>query len=389
MKWRLVRMHRAKGRYFKLERGRAADRVSITLGYLSDQDAERALRHIQDEQDSDRIARVFWLKEHDRQMLLEFLVDDPEAERQFGPRAPDFGGLSLRRYLDEVYGPRRALERPKSWKSEERLWKRILEDIGAVKVRDIDVFTVRRHLEGARCQRGSRVGEPLSGASKRLRRQALKGLMAHAFWERHVDQQIDWSLLHGVAGTKPVLEKQDPLNLEELRRLVEVSAPGHAAMWATGVGLGLRPGELIALDWADVLLSRGQVHVRGTKTDEADGVVPLTPVAEEALRRHWVRCGRPSSGVVFPQRNGKPYADSGGYRKALRTAARKAEIGRPVTPYLLRHSFATIAWELGVDKDVARRIMRHTDTTMLDEVYTRPNPEALRRKAAQFAWPQS
>ena len=43
-----------------------------------------------------------------------------------------------------------------------------------------------------------------------------------------------------------------------------------------------------------------------------------------------------------------------------------------MTPYLLRHSFATIAWSIGVEKDVARRILRHTDLMTLENVYCRP-----------------
>jgi integrase len=56
-------------------------------------------------------------------------------------------------------------------------------------------------------------------------------------------------------------------------------------------------------------------------------------------------------------------------------------------PYLLRHSFATIAWSLGLDIDTARRIMRHTDTKMLDRIYTRPRPKDLVARAAAFDVP--
>ena len=53
-------------------------------------------------------------------------------------------------------------------------------------------------------------------------------------------------------------------------------------------------------------------------------------------------------------------------------------------PYLLRHSFATLAWALDVPKDVARRVMRHTNDRMLDEVYTRPRPRDLVARLERF-----
>ncbi len=72
------------------------------------------------------------------------------------------------------------------------------------------------------------------------------------------------------------------------------------------------------------------------------------------------------------------------YKKSLATTAEKAEIDQHVTPYLLRHSFATIAWSLGIPQDVARRVMRHTTNAMLDKVYCRPRPQDLVELVSSF-----
>ncbi|MEZ5333609.1 MAG: hypothetical protein R2991_16600 [Thermoanaerobaculia bacterium] len=76
-----------------------------------------------------------------------------------------------------------------------------------------------------------------------------------------------------------------------------------------------------------------------------------------------------------------------GYKRALAGAASEAGISRAVTPYLLWHSFATIAWSLGIEMDVARRILRHADETMLLEVHSRPQPAELVAKVAAFDVP--
>ena len=123
------------------------------------------------------------------------------------------------------------------------------------------------------------------------------------------------------------------------------------------------------------MLGAQTLSVRG----DADGTGKTElSVAEISLREWWVRQGQPRSSVVFPAtKHGVPYRSVSGYKRALATAAQRAGIGHKVNPYLLRHSFATIAWSLDIDKDVARRILRHSDETMLNEVYCRPRPADL------------
>lgn len=151
-------------------------------------------------------------------------------------------------------------------------------------------------------------------------------------------------------------------------------------MWGLGVGQGLRPSELVRVRWEDIDLARGTLAVRGAKTAASSAVIPLTPLARRELERFWRESERPGAGLLFKW-GGGPVKE---YKRALASAAVAAGIERKVTPYLLRHSFATIAWTLGIDKDVARRIMRHTTTKMLDEVYARPRPEDLAKKLTAF-----
>ena len=56
--WRLVPMKRAKGPYFVLQKGRKHDRVSITLGYVAEDAANRALSRVQEEEDLGTVGRV-------------------------------------------------------------------------------------------------------------------------------------------------------------------------------------------------------------------------------------------------------------------------------------------------------------------------------------------
>lgn len=159
-------------------------------------------------------------------------------------------------------------------------------------------------------------------------------------------------------------------------------------MWAVGAGQGLRPSELVRIRWEDNHWSDRTMVIRGTKTEDSNATVPMTPLAHRELREWWVANGQPANGVTFPARKaGTPYSSISGFKSALRSAAQAAGIGRSVDPYLLRHSFATIAVGLELDRSVIRRIGRWTDFTMLDRVYSRPRARDLVPKTRGFDTP--
>jgi integrase len=382
--WRVVPMKRAKGRYFVLQKGRGHDRVSITLGYVAEDAADRALKRVQEEQDLGSVGRVARLFSRHRKDAIKYLCGDRIVEKLVGPKAVDYGGMTLQQYFDSGYSAWRAQKRPPSWVQEERRWERILEDIGNTRLRRMDEFVLADHLDQAIVTRGKRLGEPLSGNGKRLRRAAVQAMVKRAYRLKHIERMPNLGMFQIEGATKLVQEKPDPLTLIELAALMHVSDPKWRAMWATGAGQGLRPSELTRIQWPDVRFSEELLDVRGEKTDLAAETIPLTPLAFRELRRWWVACGQPDSGLVFPsQYKGLPYTESG-YREALKSAAVRARVKRRIYPYLLRDSFATIAWSLEIDIDVARRVMRHTNDKMIREVYCRPRPADLVKAVQAF-----
>jgi integrase len=137
---------------------------------------------------------------------------------------------------------------------------------------------------------------------------------------------------------------------------------------------------------------RGDERGRG-KTALSVDTIPMTPIAYRELQAWWMQLGQPAAGVMFTadakreRVEGGAYKNRSAWRTALKNAGERAKIGRPVNIYLLRSSFATIAWSLGIDMDVARRILRHADEKMLREVYCRPRPADLVAKVAAFDLP--
>ena len=382
-RWRLVRKQRAQGPYFVVQKGRGGERVGLALGYVPEGDATRALETIQAEEDAESVGRVLRLYRRDRAEAIQYLLGDPEVARQVGPPEPDHGSMRLEEYFEAVYKAWRMEHRPRGWPQESRHWKILLAGIGSVRLRQIDEFVLADHLDGLTVTRGRRKGQPASGNTKRLQRAALQALLKRAYRLQHISRRPDLAEFRIDGASTPVTVKPDPLTLDELADLMSVSQPKHRAMWAVGAGQGLRPSELIRVHWEDVDLEVRTLRVRGTKTLASAATVPLTPLAHRELLRWWERCGQPTEGLAFPSRTGDQYSPQG-WRKALATAVEAAGIERHIHPYLLRDSFATIAWSVGMEMEVTRRVGRWTDEKMLQQVYCRPRPAELVVRVASF-----
>jgi len=168
-------------------------------------------------------------------------------------------------------------------------------------------------------------------------------------------------------------EKRPFESWDELRtvavRLSAVTGP----MVMFGAATGLRPAELVALEWRDVDQDSGVVYarrqlVRGkikhTKTRRSVRAVPLQAVALEALER------LPTSGgpIQFPAPHGG-YIDLHNFRaRDWRTAQVAAGINPVRRPYDLRHTYATFALRAGISIFDLSRFMG-ASLAMIDKHY--------------------
>jgi integrase/recombinase XerD len=164
--------------------------------------------------------------------------------------------------------------------------------------------------------------------------------------------------------------KSVPRNREALRddAMLEV-------LYATG----LRVSELVKLDLVAVNLSAG--FLRATGKGAKQRVVPLGAVAIRKLRRY-LAAGRPhllktrTSNRLFVTRSGHGLTRQG-FWKILRRYARDARIQRPISPHMVRHSFATHLLEGGADLRVVQCLLGHANVTTT-QIYTHVERERLK-----------
>lgn len=134
---------------------------------------------------------------------------------------------------------------------------------------------------------------------------------------------------------------------------------------------GLRLSELCHLRIEQLHLDSGFVTVVGKGNKER-----IVPVGERAIAvlRAYLATSRPelaqpgSPGNVFLTRKGGAFHRTALWARVVRRA-RWAGVGVPVTPHMLRHSFATHLLERGADLRVIQELLGHASISTT-QVYT-------------------
>ena len=165
------------------------------------------------------------------------------------------------------------------------------------------------------------------------------------------------------------------LSPEEVARFLD-AAPGlkYKAALSVAYGAGLRVSEVVALKLSDIDSKRMVIRVEQGK-GRKDRYVMLSPHLLDLLRA-WYKAAR-LQGWLFPGQNRVNHLTTRQLTRACHAAAHMAEIGKPVSPHTLRHSFATHLLEQNIDIRVIQVLLGHAklDTTAL---YTRVATKTIR-----------
>lgn len=143
---------------------------------------------------------------------------------------------------------------------------------------------------------------------------------------------------------------------------------------------GLRRGEALALTYEDIDRVAGVIHVnkavyfdvnqpavKDTKTKAGTRTVPLLAPLETALPRK----GR---GPIFCTTEGKLLTQTV-FRR--RWAAYQKATGIHATPHQLRHLYATILFEAGIEDKTTQEIMGHSSIATTRAIYTHIREQKL------------
>jgi len=185
------------------------------------------------------------------------------------------------------------------------------------------------------------------------------------------------------------------LSKEEIQRfLIQAKEEGMYELFLLELTTGLRRGELLALTWDDLNFETGElriskqiVPVGGTlvlgepKTKAALRTIILPPPMLELLREYKKGIFSP---LMFPSRikPDKPI-DPGYVRKRLQIILERAGC-KKVRFHDLRHTFATISLEHGMDVKTLSTIIGHVSSRTTLNIYTHITSEMQENAAANI-----
>jgi integrase len=172
----------------------------------------------------------------------------------------------------------------------------------------------------------------------------------------------------------------------EAAALIAALPDTDQALWAAAMYTGLRRGELMALRWDDVDLTKNLIAVSRSwdvkagviepKSQAGKRTVPVASALREQLITHRLRSGR-SEGLVFGATSTRPFTPSAVRRRALtawKTEARRLRASglpelQPIGLHECRHTFASLMIAAGVNAKALSTYMGHASVMITLDRY--------------------
>lgn len=120
---------------------------------------------------------------------------------------------------------------------------------------------------------------------------------------------------------------------------------------------GWRSGEALALRWDEIDLARRTANLGDTKTGAS-----VRPLSHAAC--HLLRSFTRSAELVFPATRGDGDVILSGFKKMWKKIARLGNLPADVTPHTLRHSFTSLAADLGYSEPTIAAMVGHKGRTI-------------------------
>jgi integrase len=152
-------------------------------------------------------------------------------------------------------------------------------------------------------------------------------------------------------------KRERRLSDEEYARFGEALREAEKTLWPAAVAAarlialtGLRRGEALSLKWSEIDLTRRTAALSDTKTGKS--IRPLSYAACDLLRGQ-----SRTSELVFPATRGD--GSMSGFPKIWARIAKLGDLPADVTPHVLRHSFASLASDLGYSEPTIAALVGH------------------------------
>lgn len=216
----------------------------------------------------------------------------------------------------------------------------------------------------------------------------------HSVIHRSLNQALKWGLVvRNVAdASEPPRVKRTPptaLTADQAKQLLETAkADRFYPLILLAITTGMREGELLGLQWGDIDLENGLIHVsHAIQLLEGKGLVLTEPKTEKSRRTiklppfviDVLRGLDRSSDYVFCTSHGTPFSP----RNLLRffhQLLKKAGLPK-IRFHDLRHTFASLLLNENVHPKVVQEMLGHSTITLTLDTYSHLLPERQQEAA--------
>ena len=152
------------------------------------------------------------------------------------------------------------------------------------------------------------------------------------------------------------------------------------------ISTGLRRGEALALRWRDIDIEAktisvtrslhydGTAWIGQTKTENSVRTVPILPDLLPHLQKAYKKGAEPDHFIFHASDPEKPMPENAYKRRWTRWCKEMGfvtEAGKPsITAHVMRHSYATMLYDAGVDLYTAQKLLGHADIQTTMSIYT-------------------
>ena len=262
-----------------------------------------------------------------------------------------------------------------------RIYKQIIPRLGHIPLKelkqaDLQGFYASLKKEG-RLIRTEQYGEGLSDAHIRS---------IHAHCKAALDKAVEQGLIYvnPAKNCKLPLERSREMQIltkEEMQRLlIQAKEEGFYEMFLLDISTGLRRGELLALKWDDVDFNTGEIRISRQVNKVEDKLVISEPKTKSSVRtivlsvpvlkmlRQYKENAK--SEWLFPSPiNPDLPREPSACRKKLTQILEHANC-KHVRFHDLRHTFATMAIENGIDIKTVAALLGHNTVATSINTYT-------------------
>ncbi len=263
-------------------------------------------------------------------------------------------------------------------------------DVPLAKLTTLDLQKLYKDLlNGGRVERMEAKHQPKGLSAKTVRNinQVISSAMDFAKEQR----LILTNPTDGCALPKPAHKEMKTLSADQLAAFLrEAKESGVFELYYIELATGLRRGELLGLKWSDIDFNQGVLHIRrqiariGGEVVEAplktENSYRTLPIGADAVGILLEQRKRTHSDYVFPSPKGGPISPDSVLHMLHRVLKRA---GLPeVRFHDLRHTFATLALQNGVDIKTVSGMLGHYSAGFTLDTYAHVTT-AAQKQAAQ------